>query len=41
MNGYEIYEQLIRAVCSVMGISRPRVPWWDAADEKYHPVECH
>ena len=24
------YEQLIRAVCSVMGISRPRVPWWDA-----------
>lgn len=30
MNGYEIYEQLIRAVCSVMGISRPRVPWWDA-----------
>lgn len=33
MNGYEIYEQLIRAVCSVMGISRPRVPWWDAADE--------
>lgn len=33
MNGYEIYEQLIRAVCLVMGISRPRVPWWDAADE--------
>lgn len=30
INGYEIYEQLIRAVCSVMGISRPRVPWWDA-----------
>lgn len=31
-NGYEIYEQLIRAVCSVMGISRPRVPWWDEGD---------
>lgn len=31
-NGYEIYEQLIRAVCSVMGISRPRVPWWDEED---------
>lgn len=29
-NGDEIYEQLIRAVCSVMGISRPRVPWWNA-----------
>ena len=30
MNGYDNkYEELIRAVCSVMGISRPRVPWWD------------
>ena len=33
MNGYDdIYEELIRAVCSVMGISRPRVPWWDGED---------
>lgn len=30
MDGYDNkYEELIRAVCSVMGISRPRVPWWD------------
>lgn len=30
MNGYDNrYEELIRAVCSVVGISRPRVPWWD------------
>ena len=33
MDGYDdIYEELIRAVCSVMGISRPRVPWWDGED---------
>lgn len=32
-DGYDdIYEELIRAVCSVMGISRPRVPWWDGED---------
>lgn len=30
MDGYDNkYEELIRAVCSVIGISRPRVPWWD------------
>ena len=30
MDGYDNkYEELIRAVCSVMGISRPHVPWWD------------
>lgn len=30
-NGYdEIYEQLIRDVCSVLGISRARVPWWES-----------
>lgn len=30
MDGYDNkYEELIRAVCFVMGISRPRVPWWD------------
>lgn len=30
MDGYDNkYEELIRAVCSVTGISRPRVPWWD------------
>lgn len=30
MDGYDNkYEELIRAVCSVMGISRPCVPWWD------------
>lgn len=30
MDGYDNkYEELIRAVCPVMGISRPRVPWWD------------
>lgn len=28
----EIYEQLIRDVCSVLGISRARVPWWDASE---------
>lgn len=29
-DGYdEIYEQLIRDVCSVLGISRVRVPWWE------------
>lgn len=28
-NDNNLYEELIRAVCSVMGISRPRVPWWD------------
>lgn len=28
-NENNLYEELIRAVCSVMGISRPRVPWWD------------
>lgn len=33
MDGYDNkYEELIRAVCSVMGISRPRVPWWDDVD---------
>lgn len=33
MDGYDNkYEELIRAVCSVMGISRPRVPWWDGED---------
>ena len=28
-NDNNLYEELIRAVCSVMGISRPRMPWWD------------
>lgn len=28
-NDNNLYEELIRAVCSVMGISRPRVPWWN------------
>lgn len=33
MDGYDNkYEELIRAVCSVMGISRPRVPWWNEGD---------
>lgn len=32
-DGYdEIYEQLIRDVCSVLGISRVHVPWWESSN---------
>lgn len=30
----ESYEQLVRAVCSVLGMTRLRVPWWEAENGK-------
>lgn len=29
----ESYEQLVRAVCSVLGVTRLRVPWWEEEKE--------
>ena len=36
----ERYENLLRSVCSVLGISRLRVPWW-TFDKDDHPLDIH